>query len=55
MLPQKEGAVAKGYLIVHINVSHLETYRRYADVAPGIVEQLGGQYTVDAGRAETVE
>ncbi|MBL9050533.1 MAG: DUF1330 domain-containing protein [Tabrizicola sp.] len=45
----------KGYWIVHIKVTVPETYRHYADVAPGIVEQLGGTYTVDAGRAETAE
>lgn len=45
----------KGYWIVHIKVTVPETYRRYADVAPAIVAQLGGKYTVDAGRAETAE
>lgn len=45
----------KGYWIVHIRVTDPETYRRYADVAPGIVRDLGGTYTVDAGRGETVE
>ncbi|MCU4653280.1 DUF1330 domain-containing protein [Roseibacterium sp. SDUM158016] len=47
--------MARGYWIVHIKVTDPETYRRYADVAPAIVKQLGGLYTVDAGRAETAE
>lgn len=47
--------MAKGYWIVHIKVTDPETYRRYADVAPDIVKELGGKYTVDAGCAETVE
>jgi uncharacterized protein (DUF1330 family) len=45
----------KGYWIVHIKITDPETYRRYADVAPAIVTQLGGKYTVDAGRAEMAE
>jgi uncharacterized protein (DUF1330 family) len=45
----------KGYWIVHIKVTDPETYRRYADQAPAIVTRLGGAYTVDAGRSETVE
>jgi uncharacterized protein (DUF1330 family) len=47
--------MAKGYWIVHIKVTDPGIYRRYADVAPAIVKQLGGQYAVDAGRAETAE
>ncbi|NKX45530.1 DUF1330 domain-containing protein [Roseicyclus persicicus] len=47
--------MAKGYWIVHIRVTDPDTYRRYAEVAPAIVKRLGGQYTVDAGRAETAE
>ena len=47
--------MAKGYWIVHIKVTDPDTYRRYADLAPAIVKQLGGKYTVDAGRAETFE
>jgi uncharacterized protein (DUF1330 family) len=47
--------MAKGYWIVHIKVTDPDTYRRYAEVAPAIVMQLGGRYTVDAGRGETVE
>ena len=45
----------KGYWIVHIKVTDPVTYRRYADVAPAIIAQLGGTYTVDAGRAEIAE
>lgn len=45
----------KGYWIVHIKVTDPDTYRRYAEVAPPIVKRLGGQYSVDAGRADTVE
>jgi uncharacterized protein (DUF1330 family) len=47
--------MAKGFWIVHIKVTDPVTYRRYADVAPAIVKQLGGHYVVDAGRAETAE
>ncbi len=45
----------KGYWIVHLKVTDPDTYRRYADVAPAIVTQLGGTYTVDAGRSEIAE
>jgi uncharacterized protein (DUF1330 family) len=45
----------KGYWIVHIKITDPDTYRRYADVAPTIVKQLGGEYIVDAGRAQTAE
>lgn len=47
--------MAKGYWIVHIKVTDPAAYRRYAEVAPAIVTQLGGHYRVDAGRAETAE
>jgi uncharacterized protein (DUF1330 family) len=52
---QEETDMPKGYWIAHIRVTVPETYRRYDDVAPAIVAQLGGRYTVDAGRAETAE
>lgn len=50
-----KGHRPKGYWIVHIKVTDPETYRRYADVAPAIVTDLGGTYVVDAGRGETLE
>ncbi|MBA3909370.1 MAG: DUF1330 domain-containing protein [Rhodobacter sp.] len=41
--------------MVHIKVTVPGTYRRYADLAPAIVAQLGGKNNVDAGRTETAE
>ena len=46
---------APGYLIVTMNISDLEQYKKYMAEAPAAVAEFGGEYIVRGGRLETFE
>ena len=42
-------------MVVRIDVTDWEQYRKYTAVTPGIVARYGGKFIVRGGRMETVE
>jgi uncharacterized protein (DUF1330 family) len=47
--------MAHAYLIVEMNISDMEQYRKYMAVAPSAVKSFGGEYLVRGGRHEALE
>ena len=47
--------MAKGYWIVHVNVTDPEGYPEYVRRDTPIIESLGGRFIVRGGQAETRE
>lgn len=45
----------KGYLVGHINVTDLETYKTYQAQVPDIIKAAGGRYLIRGGDSEAVE
>jgi len=43
------------YLIVEMNITDPERYKRYMAEAPAAVQEAGGEYLVRGGRHETLE
>jgi uncharacterized protein (DUF1330 family) len=46
---------APGYLVVEMNISDPEQYKKYMAEAPAAVKAAGGEYLVRGGRSETLE
>jgi uncharacterized protein (DUF1330 family) len=51
----KEEHAMTAYVIVDVEVTDPERYKRYKDMAKPVVEAFGGQYLARAGRTETLE
>ena len=47
--------MAHGYLLVTMNISDPERYKRYMAEAPTAVKAFGGEYLVRGGKHETLE
>jgi len=47
--------MAKGYWVVHVDVSSDEGYKPYAAANPPIFKKFGGRFLVRAGKHECVE
>ncbi len=47
--------MAVAYLIVEMNITDPEQYKRYMAEAPAAVKEAGGEYLVRGGRHETLE
>ena len=47
--------MAAGYLIVDMQISDMEQYKKYMAEAPAAVAAAGGEYLVRGGRFETLE
>lgn len=47
--------MAKGYWIVRLDITDKEQFKKYAAVAPAVVEQFDGRFIVRAGRFEVPE
>ncbi len=47
--------MADAYVIVEMQVSDMEQYKRYMAEAPDTVKAAGGEYVVRGGRSETLE
>ncbi len=47
--------MAKGYLIVHLDVHDAEKFEKYRDKVPATIAQYGGRYLVRGGAMETME
>ena len=47
--------MAAGYIIVDMQISNMEQYKQYMDVAPAAVAAAGGEYMVRGGRCEVME
>ena len=46
---------APAYLIVEMNITDMEQYKKYMAAAPAEVKAAGGEYIVRGGRHETLE
>ena len=46
---------APAYLIVEMNITDMEQYRKYMAEAPAAVKAAGGEYLVRGGRHEALE
>ena len=47
--------MAKGYVVVHLEVTDLAKFEQYRDKVPATIEQYGGHYLVRGGGMETLE
>ena len=47
--------MAYGYLIVDMNITDMEQYKRYMAEAPAAVKAAGGEYLVRGGQFEVME
>ena len=47
--------MAYGYLIVDMNITDLEQYKKYMAEAPAAVKAAGGEYLVRGGKFEVME
>ena len=47
--------MAKGYVVVHLEVTDPEKFEDYRGKVPATIEQYGGGYLVRGGALETVE
>jgi len=47
--------MAYGYLIVDMNITDMEQYKRYMAEAPAAVKAAGGEYLVRGGKFEVME
>jgi uncharacterized protein (DUF1330 family) len=47
--------MAKGYWMVHINVHDIDTYKKYAELAPPAIFAFEGKYLARGGTHETME
>ena len=45
----------QAYLVVEMNITDMEQYKKYMAEAPAVVAQYGGEYLVRGGRHETFE
>jgi uncharacterized protein (DUF1330 family) len=47
--------MAKGYWIAHATITDPDTYKRYADAAPAVIEQFGGKFMARGGKHQQME
>lgn len=47
--------MAYGYIIVEMQISDLEQYKKYMAEAPAAVKAFGGEYLVRGGKTEVIE
>ena len=47
--------MAKGYVVVHLEVTDPQKFEEYRKHVPATIAQYGGQYLVRGGEMETVE
>jgi uncharacterized protein (DUF1330 family) len=47
--------MAHGYIIVDMNITDLEQYKKYMAEAPAAVKAAGGEYLVRGGKFEVLE
>lgn len=47
--------MAKGYLVVHLDVTDPEMFERYRAKVPATIAQYGGKYLIRGGAMETME
>lgn len=47
--------MAYGYVIVDMNISDMEQYKKYMAEAPAAIKALGGEYLVRGGKLESLE
>jgi len=47
--------MAKGYMVVHLNVTDPAMFEQYRDKVPATIAQYGGRYLVRGGEMETLE
>jgi len=47
--------MAKGYLVVHLEVTDPDMFEKYRGKVPATIAQYGGSYLVRGGAMETVE
>ena len=47
--------MAYGYIVVDMNITDMEQYKRYMAEAPAAVKAAGGEYLVRGGKFEVIE
>ena len=47
--------MAKGYFVVHLNVTDPQKFEEYRGKVPATIAQYGGRYLVRGGEMETME
>jgi uncharacterized protein (DUF1330 family) len=47
--------IMAAYIIVRVTITDAEEYKKYLQVAPGIIELYGGKAIVRTGKTETLE
>ncbi len=47
--------MAKGYMVVHLEVTDPEGFEKYRDKVPATIAQYGGKYLIRGGEMETME
>ena len=47
--------MAKGYLVVHLDVTDPEQFEKYREKVPVTIAQYGGRYLIRGGAMETME
>ena len=47
--------MAKGYMVVHLDVTDPEQFEEYREKVPATIAQYGGRYLVRAGAMQTME
>ena len=47
--------MAKGYLVVHLDVTDPEQFEKYREKVPATIAQYGGRYLIRGGAMETME
>ena len=47
--------MAKGYWIVHVDVTDMDTYGEYRQAAAAALDQFGGRFLVRGGEGDVVE
>ncbi len=47
--------VLPGYVVAEVDVTDPSTFQKYADKAPGTIEQYGGHYVIRGGKFDSIE
>lgn len=47
--------MAKGYMVVHLEVTDPQKFEEYRTQVPATIEQYGGKYLIRGGEMETLE
>ena len=47
--------MAKGYMVVHLDVTAPEQFEKYREKVPATIAKFGGRYLVRGGAMETME